>query len=576
MAKVTGGEVIVKCLEKEGVKRIFGITDAGYHAVMGAAVDHGIRWVGPRHEAAAAHMADGVFKTTGEIPVVMAGYGPGTANLVSGLICSREEGVPVVAISSQARSELVYPFVSGAFQAVNQYDIMKPVVKWNAVVHHWNRIPEVIQRAFREAMAGRPGPVHIDIPYDIVFEEGDDAEFKYLEPYQYRPMVMEPPAVQIEEAARLIAEAESPMFIAGTGVLNSGSWEEFRELVDLLNCPASTSMSARSAFDNDHSNYLLGLGEAALTARREADVVLAVGTRIGNLDLPYDVYFGDPGKQKLIQVDIDPRNVGTNRPIAMGIVADAGATLRALLGRLKELGVKPADGTAVKKYKDMEAEQMAILEAAPKSYEGDKVHPATSVEAAAKVFGPEAINVGDGGNTSLFDALYLRFTSPRTSLGIFEFGHLGTGIPMAIGAKLANPGKDVYVITGDGAAGFNFMEMETALREKVKITVIVHAEEHWCMEEIEQMMYFEGDVSKIIACQQSPVRWDKVAEGIGCYGEFVDKPEDLVPAFERAKSHELPAVVCVKTDLASNLIPPLADKFMEVYEGPPQPEESPA
>jgi acetolactate synthase-1/2/3 large subunit len=576
MAVVTGGEVIVKCLVKEGVKRIFGITDAGYHPVMGATVDHGIRWVPPRHEAAAVHMAEGVYKSSGEIPVAMAGYGPGTANMVSGLICAREEGVPVVAISSQARTPIVYPFVSGAFQAVNQYDIMKPVVKWNAVVHQWNRIPEIIQRAFREAMAGRPGPVHVDIPYDIIFEEADDADLKYLEPYQYRPMIMEPPAVQIEEAAKLIAEADNPVLIAGTGVINSGGCEEFQEMVELLNCPASSTMAARSAFNNDHSNYLLGLSNGALTARQEADVVLAVGTRLGNLDLPYDIYFGDIDKQKLIQVDIDPRNVGTNRPISMGIVADAKATLQALLTRLKELGVKPADGTAVKKYKDIEAEQMAILEAAPKSYEGEKVHPATSIETAAKVFGPGAINVGDGGNTSLFNALYMRFTTPRTSLGIFEFGHLGTGIPYAIGAKLANPDKDVFVITGDGAAGFNFMEMATAAREKVKITVIVHAEEHWCMEEIEQMVYFEGDVSKIIACQQQPIRWDKTAESFGCYGEFVDKEEGLVEAFERAKNHELPAVVCVKTDLASNLIPPLAEKLMEVYEGPPGEEEAQA
>jgi acetolactate synthase-1/2/3 large subunit len=184
--------------------------------------------------------------------------------------------------------------------------------------------------------------------------------------------------------------------------------------------------------------------------------------------------------------------------------------------------------------------------------------------------------VGDGGNTSLFNALYMRFTTPRTSLGIFEFGHLGTGIPYAIGAKLANPDKDVFVITGDGAAGFNFLEMATPAREKVKITVIVHAEEHWCMEEIEQMVYFEGDASKIIACQQQPIRWDLTAESFGCYDEFVDKEEDLVEAFEWAKNHELPAVVCVKTDLASNLIPPLAEKLMEVYEGPPGEEEAAA
>ena len=569
MAVITGGEVIVKCLVKEGVKRIFGITDAGYHPVMGAAVEYGIRWVGPRHEAAAVHMAEGVYRTAGEIPVAMAGYGPGTANMVSGLICAREEGVPVVAISSQVRSPIGYPFRSGVFQGMNQYDIMKPICKWNAVIHQWNRIPEVIQRAFREAVAGRPGPVHIDIPYDIIFEEADDSDLKYLEPYQYRPMVLEPPAVQIEETARLIAEAKNPLLMAGTGVLNSGGWSEFQELVELLNCPATTTMAARSAFNNDHSNYILGLGDGALRARQEADIILAVGTRLGNLDLPYDPYFGDLDKQKLIQVDVDPRNVGTNWPIAVGIVADAKATLQALLGRLKEMGVKPSSGDMVKKYKELDTTWWETIYQPARDYEGDKIHPAHSVEAAARVFGPEAINVGDGGNTSLYNAMFTKYINPRTSLGIFEFGHLGTGIPYAIGAKLANPEKDVYVITGDGAAGFNFFEMATAALEKAKITVIVHAEEHWCMEEIEQLAYFEGDASKVISCQQQPIRWDKTAESIGCYGEFVDKAEDLVPAFERAKNHELPAVVCVKTDFYANLIPPMADRFMEVYEGPP-------
>ena len=574
MAKIMGGEVIVKCLQKEGVKRIFGITDAGYHPVMAAAVANGMRWVGPRHESAGVHMAEGVYKTTGEIPVAMAGYGPGTANMVSGLICAREEGVPVVAISSQVRSPIGYPFGSGVFQGTNQYDYMKPVCKWNAVIHQWNRIPEVIQRAFREAMVGRPGPVHIDIPYDIIFEEGDDADLHYLEPYQYRPMALEPPAVQIEEAARLIAGAENPLLIAGTGVLNSGGWDEFQELVELLNCPATSTMAARSAFNNDHANYLLGLGDGGLAARQEADVILAVGTRLGNLDLPYDPYFGDPGKQKLIQVDVDPKNVGTNRPIAMGIVADARTTMLALLGRLKELGVKPSSGEMVKKYRDIDAAWWETIQQPARDYEGDKIHPAHSIEAAARVFGPEAINVGDGGNTSLFNALFTRFVNARTSLGIFEFGHLGTGIPSAIGAKLAAPEKDVYLITGDGAAGFNFMEMATAALEKVKITAIIHAEEHWCMEEIEQLAFFEGDASKVISCQQYPIRWDKAAESMGCYGEFVDKAEDLVPAFERAKNHELPAVVCVKTDFYANLIPPMADRFMEVYEGPTPHEEA--
>lgn len=572
MTVINGGELIIKSLAKEGIKRIFGITDAGYTPLMDAAVRHGIRWLGPRHEAAGVHMADGAYKTSGDIQVVTAGAGPGTANQVSGLITAREEGIPVIAISAQVRSDIIYPFKSGGYQGLNQFEIMKAVCKWNAVVHQWERIPEIIRSAFREAMTGRPGPVHVDVSADLIAMEADDSDLKFLEPYQYRPTTIGPSPEQIDEAAELIAGAKRPLLIAGTGVLNSGGWVEFSQLVEKLNCPATTTMAARSALDNNHPNCLFGLSNGALTARQEADVILAVGTRFGDLDLPYDVYFGDIDEQKIIQVDFDPTNVGANRPIHMGIVADAKATLVALLGSLEGTDVKPSDGELLKRYKSIEDEQFALLDQIPASYQGEKIHPAQSVQTAAEIFGPEAINVGDGGNTSLFNALFTRFTYPRTSLGIFEFGHLGTGIPYAIGAKIANPDKDVYVITGDGAAGFNFMEMATAAREDVKITVIVHSEEAWCMEEIEQLMFFQGDASKVIACQQQPIRWDKTAESLGCYGEFVEKADDLEAAIRRAKEHELPAVVCVKTDKQANLIPPFADKFLEVYTGPPQPE----
>ncbi len=574
MAQVISGEILVKCLAKEGVKRIFGITDAGYHSVMAAAVAHGIRWVSPRHEAAAVHMAEGAFKTTGEIPVAMAGYGPGSANMVGGLLCAREEGVPVIAISSQVQREIGYPFKSGVFQGVNAYDYMKPVCKWNTVLHDWRRIPEVIQRAFREAVAGRPGPVHIDIPYDVLFEEVDDSEMQYLEPWQYRAMDQGPSAAQIEEAAALIAGAKNPLLIAGTGILNSGCWDEYRELVDLLNCPATTTTAARSALDNSHPNCLFSLGDGAIAARQEADVILALGTRLGNLDLPFDCYFGDPATQKLIQVDWDPRNIGHNRPIHMGIVADAAATTKALLERLREMGVQPASGELAQKYRELERIQWAEeIDDPPLIYTGDQIHPGSSVLAAAKVFGPNAINVGDGGNTSLYNAFYTKFTQPRTSLGIFEFGDLGIGVPYAVGAKLANPDKEVYAIVGDGAAGFNFLEMETAVREKAKITVIVHAEEHWSMEEMAQKIYFEFDDTKLVGVQQAPIRWDKMGESMGCYGEYVEKPEELEAAFQRAKDQELPAVVCVKTDLYANLLPPYWERFLQVYEGPPEEDE---
>jgi acetolactate synthase-1/2/3 large subunit len=472
----------------------------------------------------------------------------------------------VIAITAQRRSEVIYPAKSGVFQGLDQYDIFKPITKWNAVVHSWERIPEIVQTAYRMATSGRPGPVQIDIPDTVFYATGDDSTVRILEPNQYRPPIAKPSSAQIEEAAALIAKAENPLLMAGTGVLNAAAWDEFAELAELLNCPATTSAAARGAISQKHSNALMPWADGCMAARKEADVILAVGTRLGELDLPFDPYWGDAETQKIIQIDIEPGNIGVNRPIALGIVSDAKAALDALIGELKRINVTPSDGTRVGQYRKQDEDWEAEIKQPIRSYEGELIHPAHSVEAARKVFPEDAINVGDGGNTSLFNTLFTDFTKPRTSLGIFEFGHLGTGIPQAIGAKLANPDKDVYVINGDGAAGFNIMELETAVRENVKITVLIHAERSWCMEEVTQIMEF-GDPSKVVGCAQHPVRWDTIAEGFGCYSEYVEKIEELPDAIKRAKDSELPAVVHVATDKASNLMPPAAESFGVVYSG---------
>jgi len=567
MAEITGGELLLKCLQKEGLTFSFGIDDKAYHTIIHKCDDYGIRFVAPRHEAAAVHMAQGVHKTTGKVTAVLAGGGPGTANLISGVICAAAEGVPVIAITAQRRREVVYPSRVGVYQGCDQLDFFRPFTKWNAVIHSWDRIPEIVQRAFRECFAGRPGPVHIDIPDSVMNATGDASSLKILEPYHYRCIEpMEPNAKDIEEIAGLLTKAQNPLVMAGTGVLNAEGWGDFVELVELLNCPAITSMAGRTALPDNHPNNIRGYTEGWLAVRREADVVLAVGTCLGEIDLPFKKYWG-AANQTIIQVDMDPRNIGINMPVSMGIVADARSTLKALVTCLKEMGVKPSDGTKVLHYQQIVKKWYAeTVQPIMDSFSDDKIHPAQPILAARQVFPAEAINVADGGNTSLFNAFFTEFTKPRTSLGLFEFGHLGTGIPSAIGAKLANPDRDVYCITGDGAAGFNFMEMETALREKAKITVIVHAEGSWCMEEIGHIMA-GADPSRYESVVQLPVRWDKTAESMGCCGEYVEKADELHEAIRRAKDSELPAVVCVKTDRQANLMPPGLALFAQVYTG---------
>lgn len=564
MATITGGELLLRCLKAEGVERIIALPDLGYDPLVQRLKDYGVRFVVPRHEAAAVHMAEGAYKTSGVIPVVMAGAGPGMANLVSGVICAREEGVPVVVITAQRRAGVVYPARSGVYQGVDQTDIFRPITKWTAVVHAWERIPEIVQKAFRTVTVGRPGPVHIDLPESICYATGDEASVRVLEPARYRSGPPEASDRQMAQVAELLAKATNPLILAGTGVLNSGAWEELIAVVELLGCPVTTSMAARSAVSCRHPNYIFGLGSGAFAARREADVVLVVGSRLGELDLPFAKYWGDIETQQIVQIDIDQQNIGENWPVSLGVVSDARPALATLLRKLRDIGAGKASPENLERYRALDAQWWEENMRSFKDYAGAGIHPAFSVQTAGRVFGEGAINVGDGGNTSLFNGFYTEFTHPRTSLGIFEFGHLGTGIPYAIGAKLANPGREVYVVVGDGAAGFNIMELETALREQVKITVIVHAEESWCMEEIAQIAEF----GQAVGCVQSPVRWDKLAEAIGCHGEYVDKAADLEAALCRAKEHALPTLVCVKTDREANLIPPGADTFMEVYSGP--------
>jgi acetolactate synthase-1/2/3 large subunit len=567
MAMITGGELILKCLQKEGVEHIIAITDEGYHVIQHKCREYGMRQIAPRHEAAAAHIAQGIYRASGAISAVMGGGGPGTANLLSGVICAESEGAPMIVITAQRRRQVVYPSQVGVFQGTDQLEWFRSCTKWNAVVHEWRRIPEIVARAFREALSGRPGPVQIDVPQDIMNEEGDADGVQILEPHQYRSLVpAAPAAAQIDELADLLIEAERPLVMAGAGVLQAEAWDDYRALVETLGCPSVTSVAGRTALSDDHPNNLRPLSEGAFEARREADVVATFGTCLGELDLPWDKYWGG-ADQKIVQVDVDPRNLGAHRPLYRGIAADAGAALRALVARLRERNVRPADAARIAAYHARNEQWSAeALQPQIEAFSDDKIHPAQSILAANEVFPQGSINVADGGNTSLFNMAFSQFTRPRTSQGTVEFGHLGTGIPSAIGAKLAQPDLDVFCITGDGAAGFNIMEMETAVREKVKITVIVHAEGSWAMEEIVHRM--EGvEPERYESALMGTVRWDQIAEAVGCHGEYVEKPADLVPAMQRARDAEQPALVCVKTDRQASLIPPVLEQFGEVYSG---------
>ncbi len=568
MSDVTGGELLARCLANEGIRLVFGLPCPEVDPLLASLEANGMRLVPIRHEAAAVHMAEGLYKTTGQVAAVLGNPGPGSANLLPGVITARHEGVPVVVITSQHRLGIVYPSPPSTFQGQDQLDVFRPTVKWGGPIFDWSRIPEVTALACREMWCGRPGPVHLEIPAPVLYATGDPASVRIVPPAASRAMLPQAADAQLGAAAALLHEARRPLVVAGSGIDRAGANAAVRELVDLLRCPVITTMAGRASFPIDHPSRLHGYGPAADLARREADVVCVLGSRLGNLDLPFDKYWGDPASQRVIQIDVDPRNVGVTRPIALGIVADLATAVPGLVAALRALGASRGDAAVTARYAEVEAGWRADAVAPIAAWSGPGIHPAHAMRVVGETFGGDAVYVTDGGNTSLWAHTFLPATAARSYHSILELGMLGTGIPSAIGAKLGAPGRDVVCVTGDGAAGFHFMEMQSAARENLALTTVVFAEGSWTMEELNERMLY----AQTFGTAMGTVRWDTVAEGLGCRAAYVDRLEDLAPALRAARAHPGPSVVCVRTDRDANSALPqdMMGRFFEVYQGPAQ------
>jgi acetolactate synthase-1/2/3 large subunit len=564
--QITGGELLARALANEGVRFVFGLPCPEIDPLLVQLEAYRIRFVPVRHEAAAVHMAEGLYKTTGQVAVVLGNPGPGTANMFAGLVTARHEGVPVLAISSQHRVGVVYPATPATFQGQDQVDLVKPAVKWNAPVFEWTRIPEMVRMAFREMFAGRPGPVHLDVPGPTLYAEADPGTAPIFAHESGRAGPPQASEAQLEAAAERLATAKAPVIFAGTGVDRAWANAALIALAERLGCPVIPSLAGRSVMPHDHPLCFLSQSPAADELRRKADVMLVVGSRVGNLDVPFDKYWGDPADCQVIQIDVDPRHIGVSRPVALGIVADARTTLEALVAKLRDRAIASHGRTDVQSQRQAYGAWVQALRDQVAAWSGPGIHPAQVLAVVGEAFGRDAVYCADGGMTSLWAALSLPSTRPSSYHSILEFGMLGTGIPSAIGSKLGAPDREVVCVTGDGAAGFNVMELQVAARDGIKVTVVVMAEGEWTMEIPNEMTRW----GQTFGTAMGDVRWDTVAQGLGCYGELVESIGDLPAALERARAQDRPALVCVRTSREANLaVPPdIVARFFEVYFGP--------
>ncbi len=557
MAKLTGGEVLVRTLLKEKVKKVFGIPgDQLYPFLDAIKRTEGIDFIMTRHEQAAAHAADAWARVTGEPGVCLGTVGPGAADLVPGVYVAYADSIPMLVLAAQNQSWRINPD-HGSMQALDQYSLFAPITKWRATITHWKRIPSIIQWAYRMATSGRPGPVFVDIAVDVLYQKGDinDLEMPIVEPQHYRSLV--PPIGDLElikKAAKMLVEADFPLIHVGGGVLASNASKEVIELAEHLGIPVTTTLFARGVIPEDHDLCLLPGGYGAIAAQAEADVVLAVGTRFGDLDFwGKPPAWGEFGEQKVIQIDIDPAMIGLNRPIDLGIVGDAKLTLRALFQEVKKL--RPEKQKIREKLIECkEAEEVWLSQFSEGATSDNKpIHPLRLIKEVYEFFPKDAIRVVDGGNTVMWAVYQNRVHYPRTYLWPSDSGHLGTGLPFAIGAKLALPERPVYLLTGDGAFMFNIQELETAARLKLPIVIIVANDKAYGMIKAGQKALYE---ERYIGVDFIDSRYDKIAEAMGCYGERIDDPNEIKHALQRAVDSKKPAVIDVLIDGSINLEPP--------------------
>ena len=557
MSKILGADVLVKCLIQEDVRFVFGIPGGQLTTLLDAihrfGREEGVDFIMTRHEQAAAHMADTYSQLTGKVGVCVGTVGPGAVDLVPGVYEAYVNSIPILVLTPQNQTWKSYPD-HGSTQGCDHIGLFKPITKWNALVSHWKRIPAMVQEAFRQATTGRPGPVHLDIPVDILFQEGEEEELNILPPARYRPTV--PPSGDpqlVKQAAEMLAQAKSPIIHAGGGALRSRACPEITALAELLGCPMSTSITARGAIPEDHPLYLIPLGFGSIAAHAAADLVLVIGSRLGAFDLwGKPPMWGKPDQQKIIQIDTAPESIAENRQVDLAILGDAKATLHDIYAVLDTM-IEPREESP--QFAQYRAAQNAWLQNFENLGSSDAVpiHPLRVVKDARAFFPRDALFVTDGGNTSIWTHYLTRIYESSACLWSCDSGMGGGGLPKAIAAKLVCPDRPVYAICGDGFFMMNVQELETAVRLGTNIVMVVNNDRAYGMIKAGQ------DVAlgqRYIGVDFADVRYDRMAEAAGWYGERVEDPKEITAALQRAVDSGKPALLDVIIDGRANLTPP--------------------
>ncbi len=526
-----GGHLIAQALVNEGVRYLFTLSGGHIAPIYDGCVDLGIEVVDFRHEQAAAHAADGWARVTLGPGVAAVTAGPGVTDAVTGITNAYYANSPVLVLSGK---NPVFEFEMGSLQEMDQVTLVSSVTKWAKTCYDTRRLGDYTTTALRHAMSGRKGPVFLDVPLDVQFNSAAGVDV----PRDYRTDARpfgDPDLVQ--RAATMLGEAEHPVIFAGAGVRWSGAHDALAALAQAVKAPVFLNSLARGCLPPDHPYFFSAARKHALG---KCDVLLALG-----VDWDFRLGFGQRNfapDVRVIQVDVDGVHIGRNRPVEMGIVGDPGA----VIGQLLDAGVGRAQEPAW--TDEVRGEERRLEAVAEDGMNADVVpiHPQRFAREIRDFLDPDAVVVGDGGDIVGVSASILQARHPGHWLDPGPFGCLGVGPSFAIAAKLAKPDKQVLIVYGDGSFGLNAMEYDTAIRKKLPFVGIIGNDGAWGQIKVAQeALYGPGNAP---AADLGDVPYERMVEGLGGYGERVEKPSEIRPALERAFASGVPACINVQID----------------------------
>ncbi len=549
--ELTGSQILLACLQEEGVETVFGYPGGAVINIYDDLFDSPIEHILTRHEQAAVHAADGYARCTGKVGVAIATSGPGATNTVTGIATAYMDSIPMVVITGQVPTPLIG---NDAFQEADMCGITRPCTKHNFLVQDIRDLARTVKEAFYIARTGRPGPVLIDLPKDIQVQKH---KFKYPDKVKlrgYKPTYAGN-SRQIDKAAKMILEARRPVLYVGGGINLAAANDELVKLAELTQTPVTTTLMAMSGFPQNHSLALGMLGMHgtfyANMSVTECDLLIAVGARFDDRVTGRIDSFAN--KAKVIHIDIDPTSIKKNVAVDLPIVGDLQDVLSNLNAKLAEQG--EAVQKLVANTEDWRASIAEWQQTHPMGYTASEsvIKPQFVIEKIRELTADDAIITTEVGQHQMWTAQFFQFRQPRTFLTSGGLGTMGFGLPAALGAQVAFPERQVIDISGDGSFQMNSQELATLVQYRLPVKIAILNNNFLGMVRQWQQMFFEKRYSQ--TCMELPIDFIKLAEAYGATGLHASKVGDVEKTIQAALDTPGPVLMEFKVAREENVLP---------------------